>query len=522
MPADPRSEEPLADVCLVVEGTYPFVLGGVSSWVHQLARDLSHLSFRVHAIGADDAALAKPLAYTLPPNVVGLDTVALAPARPRRRSFAARPPRAATAAWAALLREVVPGLTGRSRAGLVAGLRRRRGAVWPAVPARDVLAHDDALDLAREVYEAEAAAEPFDTFFWTWVSSLTPVLELLAAPLPRARVVHAVTTGYAGLLAARARFEAGRPMLVTEHGIYTKERRIEVERAAWIEGRDDGRDVASRRPPYFRRWWSRMFEGQSQLAYAAADEILTIHHGNTALQLADGADQRKLRVVPNGIDAARIRAVAEAAGPRTERPFTVGFIGRVAPIKDVETLLDAVALLRRDLPGVRLRLLGPTDEDAAYVARCERHAAALGLSEVARFEGPVDVARALPTLDAVVLTSISEAQPLVVLEAGAAGVPVVATDVGACRELVFGRSAEDRALGASGLLTPIGSPRATADALARLARDPELAARLGAAGRARVERFYGAPVMLAAYDEVYTRLLARADGVAAETLGEAA
>ena len=77
-----------------------------------------------------------------------------------------------------------------------------------------------------------------------------------------------------------------RPMLVTEHGIYTKERRIEVDRATWIESADDGRELASRSAPYFRRWWNRMFSGMSQLAYAAAEEILTIHHGNTALQLA--------------------------------------------------------------------------------------------------------------------------------------------------------------------------------------------------------------------------------------------
>ncbi len=121
-----------------------------------------------------------------------------------------------------------------------------------------------------------------------------------------------------------------------------------------------------------------------------------------------------------------------------------------------------------------LRILGPTAEDEDYVARCVAHAARLGLSEVACFEGTVDVARELPTLDALVLTSISEAQPLVLLEGGAAGVPVVATDVGACRELVLGRSGDDRGLGAAGLLTPIGSPRATADALLRLARDPAL------------------------------------------------
>ncbi|MEZ6017349.1 MAG: GT4 family glycosyltransferase PelF [Planctomycetota bacterium] len=508
-----------ADVCLVLEGTYPYVLGGVSAWVHHLVRDLSHLTFHVWYIGADDEALSRDFVYTLPPNVIGLDAVPLLrkPAPPRAFGRMRRgAPEFAVDGWAGMLPDLISALLGRGRSAFGAALARRARIEWPAVPAREVLAHPRAYAELLRVYEAEASHEAFETFFWTWVSSLTPVLELLSVPVPPARLYHTVSTGYAGLLAARARYETGRPMLLTEHGIYTKERRVEIGQARWIECVDDGRELASRRPPYFRRWWNRMFEGMSHVAYAAAEEILTIHQGNTALQLADGADQRKLRVISNGIDAARIRLAADAAAPRAAgAPFTIGFVGRVAPIKDLETLLDALALVRLERPDAVLRILGPTAEDADYVARCERHAERLGLVGAATFEGPVDVAQELPTLDVMVLTSISEAQPLVLLEAGAAGVPVVATEVGACRELVHGRAGADRGLGASGLLTPIGSPRATADALLRLARDPALRARMGAVGRERVTRFYGAGEMLEGYDEVYRRLIATRMGEAA-------
>jgi glycosyltransferase involved in cell wall biosynthesis len=498
-----------ADVCLVLEGTYPFVLGGVSAWVHHLVRGLPHLTFHLWCIGADEDTLLRPPAYTLPPNVVGVTGA------PLRRTQRARPRgnerahAAAVEAWARALPDLLAALHGPRRAAFCEFLARRTREQWPAVSPKDVLAHPAAFQHLVRVYEAEAADQPFQTFYWTWVSSLLPLLELLDGPLPAARLYHSVTTGYAGLLATRGKLEARRPVLLTEHGIYTKERRIEVDRATWIEGADDGREVVPRNAPYFRRWWNRIFGGLSRLVYGAADEVLTIHHGNTALQLADGADERKLRVVPNGVDASRIEASAAALGPRPlDAPFTVGFVGRVAPIKDVETLLDAFRLLCRERADARLRVLGPCDEDPEYVARCRAHSARLGLEGSVTFEGPVDVAAELPKLDVLVLTSISEAQPLVVLEAGAAGIPVVATDVGACRELLLGRAGADRALGPGGCLTPIGSPRATADALLGLAQDPELRRRMGAAGRARVRSFYAAGTMLDAYGEVYARHLA--------------
>jgi len=112
---------------------------------------------------------------------------------------------------------------------------------------------------------------------------------------------------------------------------------------------------------------------------------------------------------------------------------------------------------------------------------------------------------ALPTLDVVVLTSISEAQPLVVLEAGAVGLPVVSSAVGSCAELLLGRSEEDRELGAGALLTPIATPGATAEAVLCLYRDPALRRRLGATLQARVRKYYGLGDTLTAYSSIYER-----------------
>ena len=106
----------------------------------------------------------------------------------------------------------------------------------------------------------------------------------------------------------------------------------------------------------------------------------------------------------------------------------------------------------------------------------------------------------------VVLTSFSEGQPLVILEAYARGVPVIATDVGACREMIEGRDAADRALGPSGFVTRVAAPKETAAALVRLARDPALRRRLGAAGFRRVSAYYQRRDMLASYRALYASM----------------
>ncbi|MHC4449144.1 MAG: glycosyltransferase, partial [Planctomycetota bacterium] len=99
--------------------------------------------------------------------------------------------------------------------------------------------------------------------------------------------------------------------------------------------------------------------------------------------------------------------------------------------------------------------------------------------------------------------SISEAQPLVILEAGAIGIPSIATDVGSCSELIYGRGPEDRALGAGGLITAMASPGQTARAILELHDSPQLRERMRDAMRARVEKFYDQRDMVSAYDEIY-------------------
>ena len=106
------------------------------------------------------------------------------------------------------------------------------------------------------------------------------------------------------------------------------------------------------------------------------------------------------------------------------------------------------------------------------------------------------------------LSSISEGQPLVILEGYAAGVPVLSTDVGSCRELTEGRTEEDKALGSAGSIVPIANPRALADAAASLLQDEKRWYAAQNTAIARVEKYYGEQTFLENYQQLYKKVLA--------------
>lgn len=109
-------------------------------------------------------------------------------------------------------------------------------------------------------------------------------------------------------------------------------------------------------------------------------------------------------------------------------------------------------------------IAGPEDEDPGYAEECRNLAESLGVSGRVKFLGFQKVEDLMPKIGLTILSSISEALPLVILEGYAAGVPTVSTDVGSCRQLIEGLADEDRSLGHSGAVVNIADPQALADA----------------------------------------------------------
>ena len=133
----------------------------------------------------------------------------------------------------------------------------------------------------------------------------------------------------------------------------------------------------------------------------------------------------------------------------------------------------------------------------------------LGLENTITFTGQAQVEDYLPILDVVVLTSISEAQPLVLLEAGAAGIPIVAADVGACRDIIEGTDEEGEENAPGGIVTPLASPASTADAIFTLLSDDERYQAASNAISKRIQLHYNEAIQQQAYRNLYAQYLRR-------------
>ncbi|MFC4949913.1 glycosyltransferase [Pseudonocardia sp. GCM10023141] len=208
-------------------------------------------------------------------------------------------------------------------------------------------------------------------------------------------------------------------------------------------------------------------------------------------------------VIPNGIVVGPPSSLAARTGARValglDASHTVlGIVARLSSQKDHGVLLRAVAKLAADRPGLRLVVVGGGEEEARLRALVFE----LGIENRVTFTGiRRDVADLLPGFDVSCLSSVHEGAPLTVLESMAAGLPVIATDCGALRDMV--------ADGQEGFIVPAGDSAAYTASLARLVDDPALRTEMGARARARAERECSIEHTVAGYQELLTRLVAR-------------
>ena len=505
-----RPNDPPADVTLLLEGTYPMVRGGVASWVEQMIRGLPHRRFAIVFMGGSEAAY-NGILYDKPDNVVHLECHYLMDAgrgvdEPRqfegnRKAFKAsdnlhqyfKDPRSSDP---------------NTQLCEVAQLLGKKG----GLAHEDFLYSRQAWEQIVEYYRKYCTDPSFLDYFWSVRNMHSPLFMLarIARNLPPTRCLHSISTGYAGFLGALARHMHDLPFIVTEHGIYTKERQIDLTEADWIRTYDDVLTHGFRHDvSYIRRLWIRFFDGIGRLTYAAANPITTLYEGNRERQIIDGAPAEHTRVIPNGINISRFAPLREQTGQNTA-PI-IALIGRVAPIKEIKTFVRAMRIVASRLPGAQGWIVGPESEDPEYAQECRDLAAQLDLGGIVQFRGFQKAEDVFARIRVATLTSISEAQPLVALEAMASGIPVVCTDVGSCYELVHGHPKE-RATSlttppdpahAAGRIVPIADPGETAAAILDLLTDREAWESAREVGMKRVDEHYSEQLMLERYEHLY-------------------
>jgi glycosyltransferase involved in cell wall biosynthesis len=464
-------------VAMMTEGTYPFGFGGVSVWCDQLIRGMPGYDFHLVAIVATEA---EQVVWSLPDNASSMTKVLLwgpppaGAATGRRDGLPLRvldqlnqvlldPSAQAQPRFADVLHEL---FDYAQRGNLSASLASERAVRLLSEAWRD--RWRDTQQPAPNLHDAVTAMQLLD-------HSLRP----LSYPPAQADIGHAVTNGLGVLPALAAKWRYGTPMLVTEHGVYLREQYLQ-----------------NRKGPY--RWPVKAFHlgFMRRLCALGYSEAATITPGNVYNRRWEerlGAEPGHIRTVYNGVDPANFPPlVGEPEIP------TISWVGRVDPIKDLETLLRAFAIVHREMPGTRLRLFGsPPKGREPYLHRCQALAAELGLGEAATFEGRVeDIRDAYEAGSMFVLSSVSEGFPYSIIEAMTCGRTCVATDVGGVTE----------AVGDTGLVVPPRSPARMAQACLTLLRDDQLRRRLGAAARTRALEHFTVDGAISTFDEIYSFL----------------
>lgn len=283
-------------------------------------------------------------------------------------------------------------------------------------------------------------------------------------------VMHAHTP-IAALIARPAARRSGVPLvLYTAHGFYFHEGMRAPVRAAHI-------------------WLEKKAQKYADYLFTQSAEDL-----ETAVLEGIAPEERSM-AIGNGVDVDRFHRenfrpdelahLRQELGLARSGGLTVVMIGRLVREKGYFEFLEALAYLRKRFPEARGLLIGDalkSDHDDS-ARKIRQHAAALGLGEAAIFAGlRTDVPRLLALGDIFCLPSWREGMPRSVIEAMAAGLPVVATRIRGCREEVL----EDQ----TGYLVGVRDPRGLGEALERLAGDEALRRRLGSAGRLRADEYF--------------------------------
>ncbi|MER5519457.1 GT4 family glycosyltransferase PelF [Streptomyces sp. NPDC002763] len=473
-------------VTLLTEGTYPHSHGGVSVWCDQLVQGMPDIDFDIVAVTGTGR---EPVVWDLPAHVSTVRSVPMWGDPPQGRAPRGRARRQLADIYGRFLAAL---LDPREEDGFPPALyaMARAAADGTLSP---FLRADTAITVLTSLWNrpglAVREARPTLHDALTATALLEHALRPLTAPLPESGVAHAVSGGVAALPGLAALEQHGVPLLLTEHGVYLRERYLGYRTA-----------------PY--RWPVKavvlgFFRLLARESYRKAALITPGNRYNRLWEEEGGADPEAIRTVYNGVDPAAF----PAAGPEPEVP-TLSWAGRVDPIKDLETLIRAFALVRARVPDARLRLFGGTPRGGeAYRERCEALAAELGHGDAVTFEGRVDdIKDAYAAGNVVMLSSISEGFPFTLIEAMSCGRATVSTDVGGVRE----------AVGDTGLVVAPRDPAAMAAAALELLGDPARRRAMGEAARLRVIEQFTLRQTIDTFRAIYLELPDRARQAAVE------
>jgi glycosyltransferase involved in cell wall biosynthesis len=488
-------------ILLTTEGTYPYALGGVSTWCHTLTTELHDVEFYVLAVAMNPYVVQR---FAPPPNVRRVIPVPLWGMHDpsahhgdvpfsdvflqKRRTTADSVERVLWPLLNRFLQALMAedgGALGEASAALHRAFRlydyletMKSPVVWSGF--REWLQEGT----RRGFWPEPTVFEAVQGLGWIY-----HFLIVVNTPLPDVDVVHSSAAAFCGLPGIVAKIQQGARYILTEHGVYLREQYLAVGR--------------SNMSSFGKHFLMMLVRAVVKANLYWADEIAPVCRFNERWERLLGADARRIHVIYNGVSPEIFHPKMVSEGnPTSDQDdaardrFEVLVVARSDPNKDLETLIRAVHLAHQKLPGLHCSILGAVSVPD-YHRRMVDLVRELGLSDVIDFQGHTsEIAEAYRRCDVVVQSSVSEAFPYSVIEAMMSGRPVIATDVGGTSE----------ALGDTGILIPSRDPARLALALIMVARDRALRDRLGRLAHERARRLFDIRLTIAQFRRLYRRL----------------
>ena len=326
-------------VLLTTEGTYPYAMGGVSTWSHLLVNSLTEFDWQILPIVAPDG---RPRMFELPPHAEEVGRIEVwseeLPKGGRPRAFERR----AGEELPAILVKNLLGWDGDTDAVVAAWVWCRR--FPPACAASSAPGAGGPRSWAPCARSLPSACpRPGRRPRWTWSRPRRSTRRCTGSRAPRpcrrrtTDVLHVTAAGWSAIPAVVHKALHGTPMVLTEHGVYVREAYL----AAARNGGSPGSRFAT----------TRIARGLARVAYAGADVVAPVTDANAYWEMGLGIDPASILVLYNGV---RQPSAPELA-PRAK---TVVSIGRIDPLKDVHTLLRVAAETVAFEPEARFRTTG--------------------------------------------------------------------------------------------------------------------------------------------------------------------
>lgn len=461
-------------ICMIAEGSYPYVVGGVSSWIQQIIKGHPEKDFIILSILPSKSEEFK-IKYELPENLIEVKTIYLADVYSHKidKKIFMQYEEDELEIISKFINMELSEDTGK---GLEILSDVERSSVF------DFTTSKFFWEKICSKYDENYKDEEFNNFYWSYKSVFMFLMNVLQNKIPEADLYHAVSTGYAGAIGSLAKLKYNKPYYLTEHGIYAREREEDILKSDWVKSE-------------FKKIWIDYFYFISKITYKYADKIIALFRYNSELQISLGAKPERTMVISNGIDVDLLSNIEK----EETKDFILGSVLRIVPIKDIKMMIKAFKVAKSEVSNLKLYLIGPYEEDLEYYEECVELVKDLKLSDEIIFTGRVDIRDYLGKIDIFLLSSISEGQPLSILEAMSARIPIITTDVGDCRDILTSY----KEIGDAGVIVPPTSYTKMAIEIVALYNNPKRLKLLGERAYEIVNKYYRKEDFLKSYTKLY-------------------